>query len=67
MSTSSIDLNELQNNGNNVGVCDGEQRLNFMRHVTESEMERLNESQFKVINGTRVHFRAKAIVLGVCT
>ena len=24
MSTSSIDLNELQNNGNNVGVCDGE-------------------------------------------
>ena len=32
MSTSSIDLNELQNNGNNVGVCDGEQRLNFSRY-----------------------------------
>ena len=51
MSTSSIDLNELQNNGNNIGVCDGEWRLNFMRHVKESEMERLNESQCKVANG----------------
>ena len=38
-----------------------------MRHVKESEMERLNESQCKVANGTRVYFRAKSIVLSVCT
>ena len=62
MSTSSIDLNKLQNNGNNVGVYDGEHRLNFIRYVKESQMERLNESQCKVANGIGVHFRAKAIV-----